>query len=149
MLCITSYVFNRKDLATTMDTKQCRHCRQPIDRDARLCQFCHGYQSWLSSQRDPRFALVWIVIILLVVALFVGGVSRSFPDTERAAPPSLTVTNVSTRMVTTPEGQQLFVLGDVHNLSPHDAVSVWFRVRLLGEADQTLGMMLCHIVLAA
>ncbi len=50
-----------------METKECRHCKQPIHKDARRCQHCQGMQGWISDQKDPRMlALVLIPLILIL-----------------------------------------------------------------------------------
>ncbi len=50
-----------------METKECRHCKQPIHKDARRCQHCQGMQGWISDQKDPRMlAVVFIPLIIIL-----------------------------------------------------------------------------------
>lgn len=129
--------------STNMDTKRCRHCKEPMQADARVCPHCRSSQWWWGSQRDPRFAISWIVVFLLIFLGFMYYFPRhAFSDDEPVAAPRLEVSDVSTRVVTTPQGSRLFVLGTVRNASSHDASRVWFRVRIVDGAGKLLDTML-------
>jgi hypothetical protein len=122
-----------------MDTKACRHCRQLIAVDARLCQHCHGYQSWLASYKDPRYGLIWPVLLFMVLIGWAWALSHALPGNEAGAEqPVLTVSNVSTRIAPVAEGQQMFVTGHVRNSSSKDAVRIRFRVNLFDDANHLI-----------
>src|SRR5258706_5452720 len=114
-----------------MDTKPCRHCKQPIHLEARICQHCLGSQSWFANHRDPRFIVVWLVVVVAVfVPLMFCGISRTISGDESIEAPTLVVSDVSTRVTGTPEGARIFVLGLARNTSSHDASRIWFRVTM-------------------
>ena len=118
------------------DTKPCRHCRQPIAIDARLCQHCHGYQSWIANHRDPRYWIVWPILVFAALAAFLFLMRSTFePGEDHGQPPRLTVSDTTTRVVPASEGQRIFVLGRVQNTSAQDAATIWFRVNLFDTTD--------------
>jgi hypothetical protein len=126
-----------------MDTKQCRHCKQPIHPDARICQHCRSSQSWWGSQRDLRFAIGWFVLFFVI---FMPGmfffINRGISSDEPVAVPNLVVSDVSERFVASPEGARLFVLGTVRNTSSSDASRVWFRVNVLNNGGKLIESLL-------
>src|SRR5438552_18030200 len=82
------------------DMKPCRHCRQPIAIDARLCQHCHGYQSWIANHRDPRYWIVWPILVFAALAAFLFLMRSTFePGEDHGQPPRLTVPDTTTRVV--------------------------------------------------
>lgn len=126
-----------------MDTKECRHCRQLIHIKARLCQHCHGYQSWWANQRDPRFAVILVVIVLVILSPLVYLASRLDTLTSGSVETSvIRISNTSFRYVTASDGTRLFVLGRAENTSRHDAARIWFRVNLLDDAGHLLDSLL-------
>jgi hypothetical protein len=129
----------------SIDTKPCRHCRQPVAVDARLCQHCHGFQSWWANQRDPRYQLIWPVLVLALMAGFFLLMQRQFdPIEDRGEPPHLAVSDTSSRVVAASEGQRMFVLGRVQNTSSRDAATVWFRVNLFDDANHVVDSFLAQ-----
>ena len=114
-----------------MDTKPCRHCKQPIHPEARVCQHCRSSQSWLGNHRDPRFIIVWLLVVVAVfVPLMFFGINRTISGDEPAEAPTLVVSDVTTRVTATPEGARVFVLGVARNTSSRDASRIWFRVTM-------------------
>ncbi len=122
-----------------MDTKECRHCMQAIHTKARLCQYCHGYQSWWANQRDPRVAVI-VVVVLLVILMPLGYFAFRIDAQVSGSveTPVITISNTSFRYVTASDGTRLFVLGRAHNMSQQDVARIWFRVKLLDDAGQLL-----------
>lgn len=118
-----------------METKECRHCRQLIHKDARRCQLCQGMQSWISDQKDPR---MWLVIFVPVLLILTGTIwmSRSVTksversDIEKA---SLSIANVSYRFGSHSKSDRIFVYGEVSNVSAVDAGQTCLRVNLFGK----------------
>jgi len=111
-----------------MNTKECRHCKQPIHPEARICQHCHSSQGWFASQRDPRYALLVIgLILLLVVPLFVW-----FPSliADPGGRPSLLVSGTEVRYTNAPEGVRVFAMGQLRNESQVEASRIWLRLEL-------------------
>jgi hypothetical protein len=126
-----------------MDTKLCRHCKQPIHPEARICQHCRSSQSWLANHRDPRFTITWLVVIVGVVApLFLFGMNRTLSGDESGEPPTLTVSDISTRTIATSEGSRVFVLGAARNTSSRDASRIWFRVTMRDGGGKLLDTLL-------
>jgi hypothetical protein len=126
-----------------MDTKPCRQCKQPIHPDARLCQHCHGFQSWIAGQRDPRFfGVTFGVIILLLFSLFLipmhalSGLSKV--DTGNA----LSISDTSFRYAQTPEGIRVATFGMIHNGSHVDHSHVWFRINEYDDSGKVVDTML-------
>jgi len=129
----------------SIDTKPCRHCRQPIAVDARLCQHCHGYQSWTANERDPRYWVVWPILVFVVLAAFLFLMRTTFePGEDHGQPPRLTVSETTTRVVPASDGQRIFVLGRVQNTSSNDAATIWFRVNLFDESNQLVDSFLAQ-----
>src|SRR6266853_6371283 len=94
-----------------MDTKLCRHCKQPIHLEARICQHCRSSQSWWGNNSDPRFMIGWLAVVVAVfVPLVFFGINRTISGDELAEAPTLAVSDVSTRVTTTREGARIFVL---------------------------------------
>lgn len=126
-----------------METKPCRHCKEPMQVDARICPHCRSSQSWWGSQRDPRFAIGWFALFLVIFVPFMYFFPRHMlSDDEAAAAPVLAVSDVSPRVVSTSDGHRLFVLGTVRNSSSTDASRVWFRVNVLDGAGKSMDTML-------
>lgn len=118
------------------DTKLCRHCRQPIAIGARICQHCHGYQAWFAGARDPRYQMIWPVLIIIAMVGWLYFMQRSFDRDEGGGePPRLEVQNFTTSVMPSNEGSRLFVVGRVHNTSSRDAASIVFRVNIFDDAN--------------
>jgi predicted nucleic acid-binding Zn ribbon protein len=117
-----------------MNTKECRHCRQPIHAQARVCQHCQSIQGWFASQRDPRFALVLVgLLLLLVVPIFAWLPSLI---AEPGGRPNLSVSGTTVRYSSAPEGTRVFALGQIQNESGVDASRVWLRLELFDASDR-------------
>ncbi len=125
-----------------METKPCRHCKEQIQANARICPHCRSSQSWWGSQSDPRFILGWLVFFIALFIPLMYFTPRMFTDEQPVAIPTLTVSDVSSRVVASPEGSRLFVLGTVHNDSSTDASRVWFRVRIVDGSGKLIDSML-------
>ena len=125
-----------------MDTKQCRHCKQPIHPQARICQHCKGNQSWFAGHTDPRFqAMVLGAVLLLIVPLFFWG-SIMVGSASPSGTPTLVVGDTSVRYLSTSEGSRVFVLGTVRNTSRVDASRIWVRVEWFDASDRLLDTLL-------
>jgi hypothetical protein len=111
--------------------------------DARICPHCRSSQGWWGSQRDPRFAIGWLAISLLVfVPLAFYLPHHLFSDEQPVVAPVLVVSDVSSRVVATSDGPRLYILGSVRNTSSSDASRVWFRVRVLDGSGKLVDTML-------
>src|SRR5258706_2660319 len=98
------------------DTKPCRHCCQPIEVKARIRQHCHGFQSWWASDRDRRYWIAWPILIFALGAAFLFAMGSKFePGEDHRAPPHLTVSDTSSRIVPAPDGLRVFVIGRIEN----------------------------------
>ncbi len=120
-----------------METKECRHCKQPIHKDARRCQHCQGMQSWISDQKDPRMlAMVFIpLIIILAVVLTMTRHIAKLPERSEISPASLSVANVVYRFSNAANSDYIYVYGDLSNSSNLDAAKIYLRVNLLGQQN--------------
>lgn len=123
-----------------METKECRHCRQPIHKDARRCQHCQGMQTWISDQKDPR---MWVVIFVPLLLILVGTfwMSRAITkplersEIEKA---SLSISNVSYRFGSDSKSDRVFVYGEVSNASAVEAGQTCLRVNLFGRDNKII-----------
>ncbi len=124
-----------------METKECRHCKQPIHKDARRCQHCQGMQGWISDQKDPRtLAVVFIPLLIIIGIVFTMTRTITKPlersDIDRA---SLTIANVSYRFGgSTSKNDRIFVYGEVSNASAVDAGQTCLRVNLFGQDNKII-----------
>ena len=82
----------------------------------------------------------------LVVAIFVPlayfGINRTISADQPAETPDLAVSDVSTRVATTPEGARIFVLGVARNTSSRDASRIWFRVSIRDSGGKLIDTLL-------
>ncbi len=120
-----------------METKECRHCKQPIHKDARRCQHCQGMQGWISDQKDPRMlAVVFIplLIILGIVLMMTRTITKPLERNEINTS-SLSVTNIAYRFGTVSNRDYIYVYGDLSNSSGLDAAKTYLRVNLLGQRN--------------
>ena len=124
-----------------METKLCIQCKQPIHPDARVCQHCKSYQSWLGSQRDPRVGIILIIIFLAVFVPVIMYLPKNVGPKEQATP-VLTVSNVSLRYLDTPDGSRVFVLGKIKNVSADDGMHIYFRINIYGKGSKVLDTLL-------
>ncbi len=121
-----------------METKDCRHCKQPIHKDARRCQHCQGMQGWISDQKDPRMlALIFIplIIILGIVLTTTRNITKPLERSD-LAPSSLSIKNVTYRFGT--GGSKIFVSGEASNSSDQDAGKTCLRVNLFGQNNKLI-----------
>ena len=123
-----------------MQTKECRHCKQPIHQDARRCQHCQGMQGWISDQKDPRMlaALFIPLIFILGIVMVMTRTITKLPERSDLAPESLTVKKVSYRFGSGPSSDKIFVAGEITNSSGVDAGKTCLRVNLLGSKDNVI-----------
>lgn len=123
-----------------METKECRHCKQPIHKDARRCQHCQGMQGWISDQKDPRMWVVLFAPLVIAFAVILWASKTVTKPLERneinAA--SLSITNVSYRFGTAPKSNRIFVYGEVSNSSRMDAGQTCLRVNLFGRENKII-----------
>ncbi|MBI5527120.1 MAG: hypothetical protein HY897_12365 [Deltaproteobacteria bacterium] len=119
-----------------METKECRHCRQPIHKDARRCQHCHGHQSWISDQTDPRMMAGMVVFFVALGLLAFVAVTRTAArldpteSSRESLRPSVAVSDVSYRFGKGNNADQVYVMGEVANSSDVDAADVFLRIDL-------------------
>ncbi len=123
-----------------METKECRHCKQPIHRDARRCQHCQGMQGWISDQKDPRIlALLFIPLLLLIVYAFYQFRLVTEPlDRNAINGTSISISNVSYRFGADSKHDRIFVSGEVSNASAVDAGQTRLRVNLFGQENKII-----------
>ncbi len=119
-----------------METKECRHCKQPIHKDARRCQHCQGMQGWISDQKDPRMlAVVFIpLIIFLGIALTMTRTVTKPLERNDLTPTSLSIKNVAYRF----GAAAIFVSGEATNSSDRDAGKTCLRVNLIGQDNKLI-----------
>lgn len=123
-----------------METKECRHCKQPIHKDARRCQHCQAMQGWISDQKDPRvLAMIFIPMIIIFGIVFSMTRTLTKPlersDIDRN---SLSITNVSYRFGTASNSDRIFVYGEVSNASTVAAGQTCLRVSLIGQDNKII-----------
>ena len=120
-----------------METKECRHCKQPIHVNARRCQHCQGMQGWISDQKDPRMlaaVLIPLVIVLGVVITMTRTITK-LPERNEISTSSLAVTNVTYRFGTVSNKDYIYVYGDLTNSSNLDTGKTYLRVNLLNQQN--------------
>ncbi len=123
-----------------METKECRHCKQPIHKNARRCQHCQGMQAWISDQKDPRMLAV-VFVPLLVILGVVFAMSRTITkplERNEVDRSSLSVTNVTYRFGSPASSHNVFVYDEVSNSSAADAGQTCLRVNLLGQQGKVI-----------
>ena len=120
-----------------METKECRHCKQPIHRDARRCQHCQGMQSWISDQKDPRMiAVVFIPLVLVFVYGYFQLKSVTKPiERSEMNPASLSVANITYRFGNAANRDYVYVYGDLSNSTSLDAGKIYLRVNLFDQKN--------------
>jgi hypothetical protein len=122
-----------------MNTKECRHCKQPIHVQARVCQHCKSNQGWLAGQSDPRFTLVWvglIVVMMVLLSLWLPRIMES--SDEPRSSPMVVVSATSVRYAATTEGTRVFALGEIRNESGIEASRIWLRLELFDASDRLI-----------
>lgn len=123
-----------------METKECRHCKQPIHKDARRCQHCQGMQGWISDQKDPRMlAAVFIplIFILGIVLTMTRTITKPLEKSD-LAPSSLSIKNVTYRFGTGTGSSNIFVSGEASNTSDQDAGKTCLRVNLFSQENKVI-----------
>lgn len=115
-----------------METKECRHCKQPIHKDARRCQHCQGMQGWISDQKDPRMLAVVFIPLLIILAgtIWLSKTVVKPLDRRDIDRSSLTITNVTYRFGSASNRDSIYVYGDLTNSSSLDAGRTCLRVNL-------------------
>lgn len=123
-----------------METKECRHCKQPIHKDARRCQHCQAMQGWISDQKDPRMWLVIFVPFLLILAGTFWMTRAITKPMERSVieKASLSIANVSYRFGSDSKSDRIFVYGEVSNASAAEAGQTCLRVNLFGQDNKII-----------
>ncbi len=123
-----------------METKECRHCKQPIHKDARRCQHCQGMQGWFSDQKDPRLQFLIFGILLAFIAALYPMMRVVTKPLERGEinPASLSVANVTYRFGNTANRDYIYVYGDLSNSSDLDAGRTYLRVNLFDQGDKQI-----------
>ncbi len=123
-----------------METKDCRHCKQPIHKDARRCQHCQGMQGWISDQKDPRmWVVVFVPLLIFLAGMFWMSRAVTKPlERSEISKSSLSIANVSYRFGNTPKGDRIFVYGEVSNASAAETGQTCLRVNLLGQDNKII-----------
>lgn len=121
-----------------METKECRHCKQPIHKDARRCQHCQGMQGWIADQKDPRLQFLVFGILLAFVAAIYPMMRMVTKPLARGEinPESLSVANVTYRFGNSANRDYIYVYGDLSNASDLDAQQTYLRVNLLDQSNK-------------
>jgi hypothetical protein len=123
-----------------MDTKPCRHCKQPIHKDARRCQHCLSAQSWMADHKDPRYLFVTLAAIIVIMAIFVGFMNL-MPDMltgGQGEPPVLAVSEVEYVFGTGSVSDRIFVMGELTNETGTDAAAPVLRTNLWNNGGKLL-----------
>ena len=121
-----------------METKECRHCKQPIHKDARRCQHCQGMQGWIADQRDPRMAALILVPMLLILGLVVmlpRWVTKPI-ERQEIGRASVLIKNVRYRFGTDARSGRIFVYGEIENTSGTDAGQTCLRANLYDRENK-------------
>jgi hypothetical protein len=130
-----------------VEQKSCRQCCLPIAKKARLCPHCHGYQSWVAGQTDPRILLVVLVVFVLFVGFIVFVEMRrgESDDTE-----NLIVKQTQHYVATAPEQNTLYVIGSVtpNNEPRRRWCNAYFRVTVLNAEGKLVDTFLVREKLA-
>ena len=119
---------------TSTETKNCRHCGEPILAVARVCKHCRSNQSWYASQRDPRYFLFILPLVLALVAvpLVIIGLTEkraSLAVAQKESCRGLVVVKSSSFDIRTIEAHDhLFVRVQVENRSTVDVSDPVVRV---------------------
>ena len=119
---------------TSTETKNCRHCGEPILAVARVCKHCHSNQGWFANQRDPRYLLIILPIVLAFVAVPLVIISlkekkASLTVAQKESCRGLVVVKSSSFDVRTIEAHDhLFVRVQVENRSAVDVSDPVIRV---------------------
>ncbi len=123
-----------------MGTKECRHCKQPIHKDARRCQHCQGMQGWISDQKDPRMlAVVFIPLIIFIgIALTMTRTITKPLERNDLTPTSLSIKNVAYRFGAGAASSHIFVFGEVSNSSGQDAGKTCLRVNIWDQQNNLI-----------
>lgn len=121
-----------------METKECRHCKQPIHKDARRCQHCQGMQGWISDQKDPRMLAVVFIPLFLILGgvIFMTRTVVKLPERTEISPSSLSIANVTYRFGNSANRDYVYVYGDLSNSSDLDAGRTYLRVNLFDQRDK-------------
>jgi hypothetical protein len=126
-----------------MNTKECRHCKQPIHAEARICQHCKSNQGWFANQTDPRFTVVILAVILaILVPLFIWLPDLILSSSDPKGRPNLVVAGTSVSYAGTPDGTRVLALGQVKNESQVEASRIWLRLELFDASDRVLDTIL-------
>jgi len=133
---------------TNTETKNCRHCGEPIIAVARVCKHCRSNQTWFSNQRDPRYLWVLLPVVLLAVAAPIGVISlvegkakrTLLQDQNDSCRGLVAVKSKSYEIRTIDKHERMFVLVEVENKSPGHVSNPAIRVEILdanGEVKDT------------
>lgn len=126
-----------------MNTKECRHCRQPIHEQARICQHCKGNQGWFANQTDPRFTVFLIGAMLLIfIPLAIWLPDLMFRSAEPKASPNLVVAGTTVHYAALTDGTRVLALGQVRNESQAEASRIWMRLELFDASGQLIDTVL-------
>jgi hypothetical protein len=123
-----------------METKECRHCKQPIHKDARRCQHCQGMQGWISDQKDPRMLTVVFIPLLLILGgvIIMTRTITKLPERSEINPASFSVANITYRFGNFANRDYIYVYGDLTNTSNLDAARTFLRVNLLDQQNKPI-----------
>jgi len=122
------------------ETKPCRHCGEPILAVARVCRHCKSNQTWSAGQRDPRFQLMVVLVLLPLLAIRSFILRDAESQFERSFSPEsscrgLVKVTTSQHEVRTTEGHEgLFVRVQLTNGSKSDISDPVIKVEALTRA---------------
>ena len=118
--------------------QSCRHCKQEIADGARRCHHCHGHQSWVADQHDPRTKALIFVPLLVFVGLAIAVVHHAARETQsrlESLLPGLSspleVISATGQFDLTASGTQAYVLVQIRNPGSRLARDVIVRVEFL------------------
>lgn len=126
--------------ASSSETKFCRHCCQPIHAKARICHHCASSQSWVASYQDSRCGFIWLgifglffILMIFFTYIYEGGSKKKEEEKRAPLAASLTVSNIETRSVFLDGVNEIYVMGEAHNVSNISLSDIVFEVRLYTE----------------
>jgi hypothetical protein len=118
-----------------MDTKECRHCKQPIHKDARRCHHCQSAQSWMADQKDPRYLWFALAVIIGLLAIFIGLANKmpDFVSGQESGTPELSVSDIQFVFGTGTNSDRIFVMGELSHVDGPGAARIVLRVNLFNQ----------------
>ena len=135
-----------------METKPCRHCKQPIHIDARKCHLCQSNQSWLSDSRDIRFQFFMLGLLVLFFSGMTYKWDRDTSGSYEVREAKLELTDKSFHITKIEDGQDLVLIGEIENMSSFSVSGIQIRIKMFntdGKMVDTVLMNASGLVIGA